>query len=205
MVIMTSTGLRNPKVYELILENATNNIVKACVIASGLPNKERHPIAIGTYNSLTEYGISKVDYIDFEGDDVTRLNEYDLVVILGGNSCDLIYQCYKSGAGRILSNMINEKKVIVGASAGAMLLSSGNEYTKYFGDILGIEEGDYFASGLCVTDHILFPHYDIMDERVEGLESKLCALEEKHFIKIERLNNMEFICVDDSGSVSKHI
>ncbi len=59
--------------------------------------------------------------------------------------------------------MARRKQNIIGASAGAMLLSSGNKYTKNFGKNIGINEEmpkNFDSDGLNFTDHILFPHYE---------------------------------------------
>ena len=203
MVFLTSTGFANPKIYKLLLENSSRDINKACIITTAtLPLKEEHPIAINTYNYLKNHGIDKVDYIDIEFDNPDKLYNYDLIFILGGNSCHLHYHMINSKADKVLLDLIDKKYNVIGASAGAMLLSSGNQYTKYFK--LGIEEdGDYFVKGLSITEDILFPHYDMFCERVSNLESQLLAIEKEHNIRITRLKNMDFIYISNDNEVTK--
>lgn len=206
MIFLTSTGFTNPIVYNLLLENTLRDINNACIITTGTtpltPIREKHPIAIKSYNFLANQEISKIDYFDVEFDNPDKLYNYDLILILGGNSCHLHYQMYNSGTDKVLLDMIDKKYNIVGASAGAMLLSAGNQYTKYFR--LGIEEeGDYYVSGLNITDDILFPHYDMFCERVPDLENQLLTIENKHKISITRLKNMDFIYIDNDNTLTK--
>jgi dipeptidase E len=203
MVFLTSTGFTNPKVYKRIIQNTIKKIQSACIITTAaIPLKENNPLAIRNYNFLSGKGIKKVDYMDVEFDDPKELFNYDLVFILGGNSRHLLYHVKQSGADKILLEIAKKKRTIVGASAGAMLLSSGNKYTKDFNDILGINEDicdPLDLQGLNITDHILFPHYDMFSEKVTDLESKLVAIESKYNSTITRLKNMDFIYIDNAG------
>lgn len=205
MVFLTSTGFTNPKVYKLITKNTIKEIKSACIITTAaIPLKENNPFAVKAYNFLLGKEIEIVDYIDIEFEEPTKLFNYDLVFILGGDSCHLFSHIKKSGADKVLLEMVDKKLNIVGASAGAMLLSSGNKYTKEFSNILGIDEGisDYSdTQGLNITNHILFPHYDMFSEKVTNLEDELMSIESKYDINITRLKNMDFLYIDNNGEL----
>lgn len=204
MIFLTSTGFRNKKVYKLLLENTSRNIKKVCIIPTGIPMKDKHPISINTANYLLNQGIKDVDYFDAEYENPDKLYQYDVILILGGNSCHLLYHMYNSGADKVLLDMIDKKYNIIGASAGAMFLAAGNQYTKYFK--LDIEEeGDYFVSGLNITNDILFPHYDMFCNKVKDLEKQLIKIEKEQNISITRLKNMDFIYVDNDNKLIKVI
>lgn len=206
MVLITSTGFTNPEVYKFVEDHSEINIRKACIIPTAtLPDKAEHPIAQRVHSFLKEKGVMIVDFFDIEYEDPFLLQAYDLIFILGGNSSHLHFHAYKSGFMPMLKKLIMDKKIVIGASAGALLLTTGNHYTKYFNKILRIDEGGYYADGLGITNDILFPHYDMMCERFIGLEDKLKTIEDKCNIKLKRLKNMDFIAIDDDGVVSEFI
>lgn len=203
MVFLTSTGFTNPKVYELLVANTSRDINNACIITTAtIPLKEKHPIAIKSFDFLLRQRIKKVNFFDVEFDNPANLYRYDLIFILGGNSCHLHYHIYNSGTDKILLEMIEKKYNVIGASAGAMLLSSGNEFTKYFA-LDFKEEGDYFVQGLNITNDILFPHYDMFYEKVPDLEKQLVIVENQYNIKISRLKNMDFIYIDNNNVLTR--
>jgi len=203
MVFLTPTGFTNPEVYRVLEEYSVIPIKRTCIIAAGLlPQKNAHPVARNTYSFLAEKGIEDLFFFDPDHDDPNMLSNCDLVTILGGDSCRLFNSLKKSGTDVVMKEIAGRGAHLVGASAGAMFLSSGNEYTKHFGPIIGIEENAeelIDPEGLGFTDDILFPHYDMFLQRVPDLDRMLNGIEEKYHIKITRLKNMEFIYVDPKG------
>ncbi|MBN1624639.1 MAG: Type 1 glutamine amidotransferase-like domain-containing protein [Clostridia bacterium] len=202
MIFLTSAGFTNPNVFKLLKESSLKPVQRACIIANGMqPLKEKHPIALITRNYLVQKGLKEVDFYNLEFDDPNTILKYDIVTILGGNSCVLFNLVKKTGIDVQLRKMGDRGSHIIGASAGAMLLSSGNKYTKYFGSIIGITEDiSEDTHGLGFTDDVLFPHYDMLLSKVKDLEQQLCRIELEHNIKIVRLKNMDFIYVDSDGN-----
>lgn len=204
MIFLTSTGFLNSEVYKLLRQERNTDYSSACIIITGLlPLKKEHPIAQNSRRYLFNNNIDRVDLLDVEFEDPSILTQYDLIFILGGHFNHLFYHLRESGADEYIKLHVEEGKDIVGASAGAWFLASGNEFSKDF-TFLGIDETyseEVNPEGLGFIDMNLFPHYDIFTEKVDGLEEKLQEIEERRGIIISRLNNMDFIYMNNNCDV----
>lgn len=204
MVFLTSTGFTNSEVFEILRKNRGEEYNSACIIVTGLlPLKKEHPIAKNSKRYLFNNHINQVDLIDVEFESPSLLEQYDLILILGGHSNHLFYHLRESGADKHIIKHVESGKDIVGASAGAWFLASGNEFSKDF-TFLGIDEiypQEINHQGLNFISMNLFPHYDMFCERVEDLESKLRALEERRGFSLSRLNNMDYIYMDNEYDI----
>ena len=204
MVFLTSTGFRNPKVFQLIKQNRKKSINTACIIITGiLPEKEKHPLAQKEKKYLLDQSIDEVDFLDVEQQEPSDLPNYDLILIMGGNSSHLFYHLRRSHADEYILRHIQAGKDIVGASAGAWFLSYGRHYSDDY-SFLGIDETYpeiVDPNGLNVIAGHLFPHYDMFCNRVPNMESKLRAVEKKRHVEIIRLGNRDFIYKDHEGQI----
>ena len=69
-----------------------------------------------------------------------ELSEFDLIYILGGNSFLLIKEVKKSGADKILKELANQDKVLIGYSARSLLWGPSLELLNYADPLLGFNE-----------------------------------------------------------------
>lgn len=209
MIFLTSSGFVNPKVFRLISENKDAEIKSACVITTGIiPDKEKHPVAQHTKYYLTDQGVNEVDFLDIENEDPAAMLQYDLIVMLGGNSNHLFYHLKKSGTDTYILKAIEQGKDIVAASAGAWFLAKGRQYADIFSSFVGIDETYGFPvnnEGLNIIPEHIFPHYDMFCERVESLEEKLSLIEKEYLIHIIRLKEADFIYKDNKGDIVRVI
>ncbi|TKH15443.1 hypothetical protein FC678_02160 [Peribacillus simplex] len=87
---------------------------------------------------------------------------YNVIYINGGNPFYLLYHMKKSGADLILKDMAKQNTVIVGGSAGAIILGPNIEVVNYFTpQINTVDMQDLTALGL--TNKAMFPQYDRED------------------------------------------
>jgi peptidase E len=205
MVILTSKGFQNEDILKEIQSNKNNTIKTACIITSAaIPLKENGPNTKKAYEYIREKITKEIDFIDVEICDPQQLLKYDLVYITGGNSNHLFSVIQRSGADKVLMEIISSGKTVIGSSAGAMLLTSGNKYNIYFNKILNIEEKSdhkFSHSGLKITKHILLPHYDRFILEYPDLEFKIKDLEKRDNIKITRMNDNGYIIIKDNGEI----
>lgn len=203
MIILSSSGFLNPKVLDAIKSKHSSLINSACIISTASEQKENDKYLVFTKNILEKSGIIKVDYIDIEFDNPDNLFDYDLIFIGGGNPYSLFYHIRRTKTDVILHKCFKHNKIIIGVSAGAMLLSSGIHYILEYNQIMkfGSDKSNNCnltnLSGLGITRHILFPHYDMFLEKNPELEIKLQQIENRDHISVTRLNNEDAIIVAD--------
>lgn len=206
MIVLTSNGLAQPRIYNLILEQANLKPRKACVVVTAVvPEKESAPWVISACKDLLEKGIEQVEIFDFETQDYQLLASFDLIYFMGGNPFALIKHARTPQVHALLSYLHQDGKIIIGRSAGSMLLTSGATYVEAFNDIMGFGNevrntvGISDLSGFNFTDQILFPHFDKATQKVEGVEEKIAEIERREEIQIVRLRDGEAYFVDENN------
>ena len=208
MVFLTSSGFSNHMVWSLITQYFGRPVFNACIITTGaVPLKEKSPNCIKILESLKGYGVPDVAVIDIEFENPQLLRQYDLVVLMGGNSRHLFSQLKKSQSDNALLENVADGKIVVGISAGAMFLSSGNCHCKYIDPILDIDQefpSDFDYSGLRITNHRILPHVDRFEQVNSNLEIELRKIEEAEQIVITRLKDGDFIFVNGNGITKEY-
>ncbi len=138
---------------------------------------------------------ARIDRIDIRDGDPRRLEDYDLVYVLGGNPFVLLADIRASGADRVLSRMTRAGKPVMGYSAGALLLGPDLLLMQAVDSLLGFnEEGLKDLSCLHLYDFRIFPHYSEFSADIEGLAAVIEAFEDTSRVPVIRLNdNQAFI------------
>lgn len=207
MVFLTSSGFSNDKVWSLIAQYYGKPVSSACIITTGaVPLKEKSPNCIKILEALTSYGVPDVAVIDIEFENPRRLRQYDLAVLMGGNSRHLFSELKKSQSDKAILENVADGKIVVGISAGAMFLSSGNYHCKYIDPILHIDQefpSDFDYSGLEITNHWILPHLDRFEQANPNLEGELRRIEEAERITITRLKDGDFIFVNGNEIMAR--
>ena len=85
--------------------------------------------------------------------------EKDIIYISGGNPFNLLYHTKKSGADEILKHLASQNVIIVGVSAGALLLGPHIKIVQFFTPQMNTLDIKDF-SALNLTDKLIFPHYN---------------------------------------------
>ena len=205
MLVLTSNGLSNDKIYNMILAHANIEINRIAIITTAVVNlKEEAPWVIAVYDDFINKGYSNISYFDFENDDPKELLEYDLIYFMGGNPFYLLFYMYKSESINIIKEIYKYNKILIGRSAGSIVLSSGTKYIEEFNQIMRF--GDDVANGInlenhdgvLLSTHIIFPHYDKFMIQNHTLENKLKQIEERDKIVIERIKNGEALILNEN-------
>src|SRR5690606_5569243 len=127
------------------------------------------------------------------------LLQKDVIYINGGNPFHLLEQVKKSGADRVLARLAQKNAVIVGVSAGAVLLGPDIRVVHHFTPQLNAQNIDDF-SALELTDKRIFPHYGREDLFGDGtgrtIEERILAFERLKACSITRLNDDGYLVVE---------
>ncbi|WP_312093703.1 Type 1 glutamine amidotransferase-like domain-containing protein [Niallia sp.] len=197
-LFLTSNGFYTETIkneFLTILKKQRTN-PKAVIITTASPLKEKNKFALKTKNDFLEMGINQVDFIDVEVEKGEKLEEYNIIYINGGNPFRLLYFMKKSGADSILKSLSKQNAILIGASAGAVILGPSIDVVQYFSPKMN-EVGLNNFTALALTEIAIFPHYDredaFKDASGKSIEDRLIEFERVHDISITRLRDDEYI------------
>ncbi len=87
-----------------------------------------------------------------------KLKQANIIFVAGGNSFYLLQKAKESGFGAIIKSLVQEGRVYVGSSAGAIIAGPTIEPFKTIDDP---SQAPHLASyeGLCLVDFVVLPHF----------------------------------------------
>lgn len=200
-IMLTSDGIGSKAVQDQLfaLLGAPASGMKCCLITTASSRKERSATAAATREWFLRAGFACCDFVDIEFEDSAKLAQYDVIYLSGGNPFYLLLQLTKSKASDRLRTLAEQGKVIVGTSAGAMVLADTIEHVNRLNVIAGYENMDldeltgYSAVGL--TDTKIVPHYNRCLQANPSFEMELRQLESDRRIRLKRLSDGEAIVI----------
>lgn len=163
-ILLTSNGFFTESIKQEFLQLIEGNTAdsSAAIITTASPKKEQNRFAVKAGEDFLEMGIRHIEFIDIEFDDPSKLEVFDVIYLNGGNPFYLLHHLKRSGADKVLKKLAEENTVIIGVSAGAMVLGPDIRVADYFTpEMNGLQMKD--LSGLEITKEIVFPHYDRED------------------------------------------
>ncbi|MEE3954517.1 Type 1 glutamine amidotransferase-like domain-containing protein [Peribacillus frigoritolerans] len=199
-ILLTSNGFFTDLIKQQFLQLIDGDLsnIKATIITTASLKKQNNRFAMKAKEDLLEYGFKKVDFNDIEFDKPELLKKYNVIYINGGNPFYLLYHMKKSGADLILKDIAKQNTVIVGVSAGAIILGPNIEVVNYFTpQINTVDMQDFTAIGL--TDKAIFPHYDREDlfpnNSGRSIEDRLKVFENINKCSVVRLKDDESVLI----------
>ena len=198
-IMLTSNGFYTDEIvtsFIALFENDPGQM-KACILTTASLEKERNIYARKAQSDLLTMGFSVVDLIDIEFDEAKNLANYDCIYINGGNPFYLLYHVKHSGTDQVLHDL-NDEQVLVGASAGAMVLGTSIEIAEFFTPEMNtLKLKDLTA--LNIVNLSIFPHSNREDlfKHPDGrtIAERIASFEEHYYCRITRLADDQFIVV----------
>ena len=118
-----------------ILPNFEKNLKGKTVTfipTASIPEKIKFYVNAGK-KALEKLGIT-VDTLEISALEITeiskRIKENDFIYVTGGNTFFLLSELKRTGADKVIIEEINNGKLYIGESAGAMITSKNIEYVK---------------------------------------------------------------------------
>ena len=186
---ITSEALRNAlSKYIAPLSNA------AIVVTADNGYKERNYHVPRVINELKGFGLS-VDTFDLDTQGASELLKYDVVEFIGGNPYYLLNSIRAHNASAVIKQLA-EEKVLLGWSAGAMVLTPSIEIVDKLTPKINIVPLDDLK-GLCLTNTHLIPHYNKFLKRFDKLENICKVYEQEHNCSIVRLVDGDGIIIEN--------
>lgn len=176
-LLLTSTGFFYQKVREQFCELITKR-KSAVIITTASPRKELNQYAIQAKVDLKELGIEQVSFLDVEKESIDPLRDADIIYINGGNPFVLLHFLRESGADRLIQMRAKGDCLIVGVSAGSVVLGSSIRIVEWFSPSLNTVELKGFA-GLQLFNSSIFPHAEREDlfPASNSIEERIQAFE----------------------------
>ena len=198
---LTSNGFSTEEIKAAFLKNLydTPNKLKAAIITTASPLKERNKYAQKAMDDFKTMGFMFIKFVDLEYDNPAILFDYDVIYINGGNPFHLLLHIQMSGSEEFFKHLSKQKTVFVGVSAGAMILGPHIQLAQFFTprmNNLNLQD----LSCLRLVDTIVFPHYDrediFKDDSGKTIEERLSQFEESHHCIVHRLKDDQFILLE---------
>jgi dipeptidase E len=195
MIILTSNGLSSDTLLAEV-RNFTAKLKKAVIITTasvGYKEKDWHMPRLTV--ELESLGLS-VDTFNFDHQDAPDLLDFDVIEILGGNPFYLLSHLQIEENKAILQQ-IAETKVLIGISAGTLVLQQNIQLVAQFSPEMNEDVGLTDLTGLALTDLEILPHYHRYMDRFENLEEQARAYERANNCTVTRLDDGEAIFIVD--------
>jgi len=192
MIVLTSNGLSSKSLMVEIQKRITTGKAALVVTADNVYKEKNHHVERLT-QELIAVGLS-VDCFDFDSQSPTDLMKYNLIELIGGNPYYLLDSIRKNGYAGVLTDFALNK-IIIGCSAGALVLTSSLELIDMYSpemNIVGL--GDLSACQL--TEIQLLPHYSKFLNRYNDFEEKCTQYEQEKGCNVIRLNDGEGVFID---------
>ncbi|WP_088011558.1 Type 1 glutamine amidotransferase-like domain-containing protein [Gottfriedia acidiceleris] len=201
-LLLTSNGFFTDEIKEQFLQLTKGNIsnMSAGVITTASQQKENNKFAIKAKQDFDHMGIKSVEFIDIEFESAEKFEKYNIIYINGGNPFYLLHHIRKSGADLIFKRLSNKNVIIVGVSAGAVVLGPNINVVNYFTPQLNIVETKDLT-GLEMTNKMIFPHYDredlFPDTTRRSIEERLIEFENLNKCNVVRIKDDQFVLINN--------
>ncbi|ETT58004.1 Type 1 glutamine amidotransferase-like domain-containing protein [Paenibacillus sp. FSL H8-0457] len=199
-LLLTSCGFYTEDIKNQFLDFIDRDIsqLKVSIITTASPMKENNRYAQMAMQDFKDMGFQHINFVDIEFDDPQILIHRDVIYINGGNPFTLLYYAKKSGADEIIKTLAAQNVIIIGVSAGALLLGPNINIVDFFTPQMNtMDLTDFKALG--VTDKLIFPHYDredvFKDSTNKTIEERIVEFESNENCKVTRLKDEEYISI----------
>ncbi|TCI20457.1 peptidase E [Exiguobacterium sp. SL-9] len=199
-LLLTSNGFYTDSIKGHFLNLVGDEVyeLNVAIITTASPHKENNKYAQKAKEDFKQMGFQNIDFIDLEFESPECLIQQDVIYIGGGNPFNLLFHFKNSGADNILRQLISKNIVVVGVSAGAILLGPNIEIVNFFTPQMDkLNTQDYSALGL--TDKLVFPHYDREDlfknSTNKTIEDRLKEFEARENCEVTRLKEDGYVTV----------
>ena len=199
-LFLLSKGLKTDalkgELLKLLEKDASMYSVAVVVNASSTEKKKRKKTRkIKLQFHELGFDSSRVEMFDLMTRNSNELKNFDIIYILGGNPFLLLDQVNKSGSRDLLYELAYQNKILMGYSAGALLLGPDLSLMNSADSLLGFNElGLQELDCIGLYDFYIFPHYDDFTAQAPELITVINDFESGSKLPVQRLN-------DDQGII----
>lgn len=190
-LLLTSTGLTSENVslkFKGLVSNPENTSV--AIVTTAAEGKSENKYSQLAKKQFEELGFVAVDFVDLETEPQKDFSSYGVIYVCGGNTFKLLKFAREANFKTAIENLLERDEVYIGVSAGSIIVGLSiviaGEVAADSNDI-GLED----LTGFGIIDLIILPHYS------PEIEEEVIAFENKHSVKVERLNNSQAILIEN--------
>lgn len=131
-LLLTSNGLCTDAIKNELVSLVNNDLSKkVAVVTTASPGRHNDLYPQLSKQAFLDLGFDHVFYHDFEVDKTSLLFECGIIFLCGGDPYELLHYMKISEADRYLRSQINTDLVVVGNSAGTVVLGSNLELVEF--------------------------------------------------------------------------
>ena len=171
----------------------------AVVVNASSTDKKKKKKVKKVKHQFSEIGFdsSRIELFDLMRSAPENLLEFDVVYILGGNPFLLLNEVNKSDAKKVFKELVDQEKILMGYSAGSLLLGPDLSLMDHVDTLLGFNEtGLKELSCIGLYNFHIFPHYSEFTNQVPELISKIEEFESQSILPVYKLNDNQAILYD---------
>ena len=202
MLVLCSNGLSSEKLMSCVRNIIIGHKTAALVVTADNEYKAKNYHVDRCVKELTKLNLN-VDIFDLDKQSAELLLNYDVVEFIGGNPFYLLRSIKENHATDILKDLAN-KRILIGWSAAAFVFSPTLELVNSFSpemNFIGLTD----LNALALTDIQVLPHYSRLNTKLntnfENIEAICSAYEERHNIKVIRINDGEGVIINENETV----
>lgn len=200
-LLLTSNGFFTQEIKEQFLNSLQGNYTekKVVILTTASPQKEHNRFAQKAKEDFFQMGFQDIVFMDIEHEDPLLLLKADILYINGGNPFKLLHHIKKTHADEVLREVASKEGVMIGVSAGAVVLGTHIGVVQHFTPFMNVcNLKDLTALGL--TNTLVFPHYDredlFPDDTGKSIETRIQEFECLHSCKVERISDDGFLLLN---------
>lgn len=196
MIFLTSNGLSSPQLQEEFKKAVIGKGGRCAVIPTAMEKDKDKDIWLAeTAADLSLYGL-ECEYFYFGLDENEKLNDYDVIYICGGNVFYLM-QAIKQCCAEKLLGELSKNKVIVGVSAGSLIMQENLELIRDLIPRMNKRVKLKDLTALNLTNGIEhLPHRTRYTQTIDAFEKRIKTYEKKAGHKVVCLEDGQGIIID---------
>jgi len=188
-LILTSTGLSNPKVMEELLAMPPDLNKTVAMVVTASRDKENNPWNQLTKQQFLQAGFTKVDFVDLEFQENYDFSQCAVIFVSGGNTFKLLKFVKSSNFKSELESFLNNGGIYIGSSAGSIIVAEDISLAGWGSSADENEVGLEDLSALNITEVLVWPHYE------ENFENEVLEYEQQYQRQVYRLPNEQALVI----------
>ena len=206
MILLTSDGITSPQLEEEIRKVLVPISKRAALVTTASCRYKEKDDNVPVLSALMRKFGLEPECVDVEFQDATFLLAYDVVILMGGNPFYLRKHLKKwKNSLEILTELAN-RHVLVGISAGSMVLGDTMEFACPIEPESIAEAGENVdCSGFGIVPLNIMPHYLAYLTVYEQTNEILTSYEDETGRSICTINDGEGICIAHAGKKGRYI